>query len=125
MCLDSHSINGIYLHKINIEHVGWPAISILNTLLQTEPQYPQKMPYVHSQHICLSLLSTGFKSSSRDVILVMSHNTYVTLLTNPSQSQILSHLSRHHHTSSPNNIRLFKSQSVLLFYVSVLVPNYC
>src|SRR6266850_5256776 len=52
---------------------------------------------------------------------VMSRNLYVTLLTNLGQCRTPSHLSHHHRTQVPNNTCLFQSQSVLLFYVYVLV----
>src|SRR5467141_3757752 len=52
---------------------------------------------------------------------VTSRNLYVTLLTNLGQCRTLSHLSHRHRTQVPNNTHLFQSQSVLLFYVYVLV----
>jgi len=71
---------------------------------------------------------------------VTSCNSHVTLLTNLGQFWVPSHLSQPHHTISSSISELIKSQTclvmyfqhpfiqipvVLLFYVSVPVPNYC
>src|SRR5882724_680141 len=68
----------------------------------------------------------------------MSRNSHVTLLTNLGQFREPSHRSHLHakvpywNSSSPkhaypciSDIHLFRSQSVLLFYILVSVPNYC
>src|SRR5882672_7428854 len=59
---------------------------------------------------------------------VMSRNTYVTLLTNLGQSQIPSHLSCHHHTTSPKqhpSILTPVCPLVLCFCLSPVMFRYC
>src|SRR5882724_10589727 len=81
-------------------------------------------------------LSDKFLGPYEVLAHVTSHNSHVTLLTNLGQFQELSHQSHPHakvpywNSSSPeqsciSDIRLFRSQSVLLFYILVSVPNYC
>src|SRR5882672_8789592 len=84
-------------------------------------EYPTHEEYSHGATLCIPWIPKSPNSRCLCSGIVTSHNLYVTLLTNLGQCRTPSHLSHPHHTQVPNNTRLFQSQSVLLFYIYVLV----
>src|SRR5882672_2425228 len=120
----------VSLHSNFSVLIKWTALINLKICLAYAHVKPrlQKFPMIASEDYYHNLT----------YVLVMSHNTYVTLLTNLGQFRILSRLSRHHHTTSHERhpsilipvcplVSCFCLSPVMFRYcpIIVLVSDYC